>query len=267
MSEERVRIRVSESGVAIVAMARADKHNALDFAMFEGLIHAANRLAHDRRVRAVVLHGEGVSFCSGIDIESFLASSSGIDTLLVREHGCLANFAQRAAYDWSRVPVPVIASISGNCFGGGMQIALGADIRIAAPDARLSIMEVKWGLVPDMAITQSLPRLMAIDVAKELTFSGRIVSGRDGETLGLVTRTTEDPLASALALAEEIAQKSPDAVRAAKRLYNKTWTGADTAAALALETDLQRQLFGKPNQVAAVTAAVSKQLPTFVDPD
>ncbi|MEU2004068.1 crotonase/enoyl-CoA hydratase family protein [Rhodococcus sp. NPDC019627] len=267
MSDTRIRLRVSDSGVAIVTMVRADKHNALDKAMFEGLLEAADHLATDRTVRAVVLHGEGRSFCSGLDISSFLADSAGgIDALFVREDGRLANFAQRAAYDWSGVPVPVIAAITGSCFGGGMQIALGADIRIAAPDARLSLMEVKWGLVPDMAITQSLPRVMRIDVAKELTFTGRIVSGLEASSLGLVTRTSEDPLSAALELADEVAGKSPDAIRAAKRLYDETWSGGDTADALALESGLQLGLLGTPNQVAAVAAGVSGRAPTFTDP-
>jgi len=169
-------------------------------------------------------------------------------------------------YDWSLVPAPVIAAIHGNCFGGGLQIALGADIRIAAPDAKLSVMEIKWGLVPDMGITQTLPRLVPIDVAKELTFSGRIVSGSDGLELGLVTRTADDPLSAALSLAEEISQKSPDAVRAAKRLYDEAWTSNDTAAALVLESELQTGLIGKPNQIAAVVAGMSGERPVFVDP-
>jgi enoyl-CoA hydratase/carnithine racemase len=164
------------------------------------------------------------------------------------------------------VPAPVIAAIHGNCFGGGLQIALGADIRIAAPNAKLSVLEIKWGLVPDMGITQTLPRLVPIDVAKELTFSGRIVSGSEGCALGLVTRTADDPLASALALADEIAQKSPDAVRAAKCLYNETWTSNDPAAALVRESELQAELIGKPNQIAAVLAGMSGEQPVFVDP-
>jgi enoyl-CoA hydratase/carnithine racemase len=223
-------------------------------------------LAANAAVRAVVLHGEGKSFCSGLDIASFMTGQGGTDVLLVRDDDRLANFAQRVAYDWSLVPAPVIAAIHGNCFGGGLQIALGADIRIAAPDAKLCIMEVKWGLVPDMGITQTLPRLVPIDVAKELTFSGRIVSGSEGSALGLVTRTAEDPLAAALALAEEIANKSPDAVRAAKRLYDETWSSDDSAAALVLETDLQVGLIGKANQIAAVTAGMSGAPPVFVDP-
>ncbi|MDT5364485.1 MAG: hypothetical protein QOC69_6247 [Mycobacterium sp.] len=266
MSDDRVRVQIGASGVATVTMIRTDKHNALDQALFEGLMQAAERLAANAAVRAVVLHGEGKSFCSGLDIASFMTGQGGTDVLLVRDDDRLANFAQRVAYDWSLVPAPVIAAIHGNCFGGGLQIALGADIRIAAPDAKLCIMEVKWGLVPDMGITQTLPRLVPIDVAKELTFSGRIVSGSEGSALGLVTRTAEDPLAAALALAEEIAQKSPDAVRAAKRLYDETWTSNDSAAALVLETDLQVGLIGKANQIAAVTAGMSGAPPVFVDP-
>ena len=170
-------------------------------------------------------------------------------------------------YDWSLVPAPVIAAIHGNCFGGGLQIALGADIRIAAPDAKLSIMEVKWGLVPDMGITQTLPRLVPIDVAKEMTFSGRIrFWERTLRRLDWSPAPAEDPLASALALAEEIAQKSPDAVQAAKRLYNETWVSDDAAAALALESELQTGLIGKPNQIAAVVAGMSGEKPVFADP-
>jgi enoyl-CoA hydratase/carnithine racemase len=258
VSEDRVRVRIGPNGIATVTMVRSDKHNALDQAMFEGLMNAAEQVAGDASVRAVVLHGEGKSFCSGLDIASFMAGEGGTDVLLARDDDRLANFAQRVTYDWSLVPAPVIAVIHGNCFGGGLQIALGADIRIAAPDAKLSIMEVKWGLVPDMGITQTLPRLVSIDVAKELTFSGRIVSASEGLKLGLVTRTAEDPLSAALSLA--------DAVRAAKRLYDETWTSNDTAAALVLESELQTGLIGKPNQIAAVVAGMSGEPPVFVDP-
>ena len=185
---------------------------------------------------------------------------------MARDEDRPANFAQRVAHDWSLVPAPVIAAIHGNCFGGGLQIALGADIRIAAPDANLSIMEIKWGLVPDMGITPTLPRLLPIDVAKELTFTGRVFSGSEGLGLGLITRTADDPLSAALALADEIAQKSPDALRAAKRLYDEAWKSNDAAAALALESELQRGLIGKPNQIAAVVAGMSDDRPVFVDP-
>jgi enoyl-CoA hydratase/carnithine racemase len=266
MSEDRVRVRIGQNGVATVTMVRSDKHNALDRAMFEGLVAAAEQLAGDASVRAVVLHGEGKSFCSGLDVASFMSGEGGTGVLLARDEGRPANLAQRVTYDWSLVPAPVIAAIHGNCFGGGLQIALGVDIRIAAPDAKLSIMEVKWGLVPDMGITQTLPRLIPIDVAKELTFTGRIVSGTEGLALGLVTRTDEDPLAAAQSLAEEIAQKSPDAIRAAKRLYDETWASNDSAEALALESQLQTGLIGKPNQIAAVVAGMSGEPPVFADP-
>jgi enoyl-CoA hydratase/carnithine racemase len=266
VSEDRVRVQIGPDGIATVTMVRSDKHNALDQAMFEGLMKAADQVAGDASIRAVVLHGEGKSFCSGLDIASFMSGEGGTSVLLTREDGRLANFAQRVSYDWSLVPAPVIAAIHGNCFGGGLQIALGADIRIAAPDAKLSIMEIKWGLVPDMGITQTLPRLLPIDVAKELTFSGRIVSGSEALELGLVTRSAEDPLSAALSLAEEISQKSPDAIRAAKRLYDETWTSNDSAAALVLETELQTGLIGTPNQIAAVVAGMSGERPVFTDP-
>jgi enoyl-CoA hydratase/carnithine racemase len=259
-------VEIGASGVATVAMIRADKHNALDQAMFDALTKAAEQVAADASVRAVVLHGEGKSFCSGLDVASFMGGRGGTNVLLTRDGDHLANFAQRVTYDWSLVPAPVIAAVHGNCFGGGLQIALGADIRIAAPDAKLSIMEIKWGLVPDMGITQTLPRLVAIDIAKELTFTGRVVSGTDAVRLGLCTRTADDPLAAALALADEIAARSPDAVRAAKRLYNETWTSSDPASALERESELQSGLIGKPNQIAAVMAGMSGEPPTFVDP-
>lgn len=259
-------MQTGPNGVATVTMVRSDKHNALDQAMFEALVRAAEQLAGDASVRAVVLHGEGKSFCSGLDVASFMSGERGTGVLLDRDQDRVANLAQRVTYDWSLVPAPVIAAIHGNCFGGGLQIALGADIRIATPDAKLSVMEVKWGLVPDMGITQTLPRLVPIDVAKELTFTGRIVSGSESLALGLVTRNDADPLSAALSLAEEISQKSPDAVRAAKRLYDQTWMSDDAAAALVLESELQTGLIGSPNQIAAVVAGMSGERPVFTDP-
>ena len=195
MSTERVRVAVANH-VATVTMARGEKHNALDAGMFEGLVAAAARLRTEPGVRAVVLHGEGPSFCSGLDVASFMTGPMSFDELLAREDGELGNLPQRVAVDWAAVPAPVIAAIHGNCFGGGLQIALGADLRIAAPDARLSVMEVKWGLVPDMGITQTLPRLVGIDRAKELTWTGRRLSGTEAERLGLVTAVADDPHAA-----------------------------------------------------------------------
>ena len=264
MSEDRVRIETRDH-VAVVTLTRAEKHNALDGAMFEGIIGAAEQVAAQTGVRAVVLHGDGPSFCSGLDIASLMSAPSGLDGLHDRLRAESPNWFQRAAYDWVRLPMPVIAALHGNCLGGGLQIALGADIRFAAPDTRLSVMEVKWGLIPDMSLTRTLPRLVSIDVAKELTYTGRVFSGSEAAALGLVTHVSEDPLGSALELAAEIAGRSPDAVRGAKRLLDEAWIGSE-AETLALEAELQRGLIGSPNQLAAVTAGVTKQPAHFTDP-
>jgi enoyl-CoA hydratase/carnithine racemase len=181
-----------------------------------------------------------------------------------RVRGDVPNWFQRASHDWLTLPMPVVAAVHGSVLGGGLQIALGADVRIAAPDARLSVMEVKWGLIPDMGITRTLPRLVSIDVAKELTYTGRTVSGVEAAALGLVTRVSDEPLAAARELAEQIAARSPDAVRRAKRLYDSAWTG-DTAETLALEAELQLELIGSPNQLAAVTAGFSGEPADFTD--
>jgi enoyl-CoA hydratase/carnithine racemase len=267
MSEDRVQIDIADH-VATVTMIRTDKHNALDEHMFRGLHEAADRLIGDGSIRAAVLRGAGKSFCSGLDIPSFYAEGAmPMDDVVARDPDRIANFAQRVATDWAEVPVPVIAALTGNVFGGGAQIALGADIRIAAPDIRMSIMEVKWGLIPDMGITQSLPRLLPIDVAKELTFTGRIVDGEEAHRLGLVTRVDADPHAAADALAREIASKSPDAVRRAKTLYDQAWVGGlEPAAALVLETELQRELMMSPNQLEAIRAGMAKEPADFADP-
>ncbi len=263
-TEDRVRITV-EDHIAVVTLTRADKHNALDVQMFEAIIGAAERLRSEAGLRAVVLHGEGPSFCSGLDVASIMSAQAngggGFDRLTDEA----PNWFQRTAYDWVRVPVPVIAAIHGVCYGGGLQIALGADIRIASPDARLSVMEIKWGLIPDMSLTQTLPKLVGIDVAKELTYTGRVFSGAEAASLGVVTRVADDPLAEVTDLAREIASKSPDAIRRAKRLLDESWNGAP-AETLALEARLQRELIGSPNQIAAVTAGFTKEPAEFVDP-
>lgn len=264
MSVGRVKIVLGDH-VAMVTLARAEKHNALDLQMFDGIAAAAEELSSQPGVRAIILHGEGPSFCSGLDIASLMSGEIGLDGMLEELTGEVPNRFQRVAYDWVRCPVPVIAAIHGNCFGGGLQIALGADIRIATPDARLSVMEVSWGLIPDMSLTQTLPRLVGIDIAKELTFTGRIIDGAEARSLGVVTRLAPDPLAAARELAAEIAGNSPDAVRAAKRLLNEGPL-APPDQALALEAGLQHELIGSPNQLAAVTARLSRQPPEFVDP-
>lgn len=265
MNDDRVRISIADH-VAEVALVRSDKHNALDGGTFEAITAAAKRLSSEPGVRAVIIHGEGPSFCSGIDV-GWLAggqSEGFADQALVRDvFG--ANLFQRVATAWIDVPVPVIAAIHGNCFGGGLQIALGADIRLAAPDAKLSVREVHWGLVPDMGISATLPRLLPLDVAKELTFTGRVISGQEADGAGLVTRVANDPLSAARDLAREIAGRSPDAVRAAKKLFEATWPTAGQAG-LELETELQMPLLGSANQMAAVMAGLSKEPAVFEDP-
>jgi enoyl-CoA hydratase/carnithine racemase len=262
---ERVRTTV-ENHVATVTMVRGDKHNALDAAMFSGLIDAAAEVAHTAGVRAVVLHGDGPSFCSGLDVMSFAEGGGSLNDspLFDREDGHRANTAQRVATDWVDLAVPVIAAIQGNCLGGGLQIALGADIRIAHPEAKLSIREIQWGLIPDMGISETLPKLLAIDHAKELTYTGRIITGVEAAELGLVTRLSDEPLAAAQELASEIAERSPDAVRGAKKLYDRVY---ESGANLALETELQQALIGTPNQFAAAVAGMTKEPGEFVDPE
>jgi enoyl-CoA hydratase/carnithine racemase len=240
MDPERVRIEIADH-VADVRLVRADKHNGLDGRMFEAINAAIDELAGDDEIRAVVLAGDGPSFCAGLDIKSF-ASGDGPD-LLHRPDGEAANFAQKVAYGWRELPVPVIAALHGACFGGGLQIALGADIRIAAPDTRLSVMEIVHGLIPDMSITQTLPRLVGDDVARELVYTGRQVEAAEAQRLGLVTGVDDEPLEAAHELAATIAERSPQAIRNAKRLLNEA-ANLDPAGALLLETELQMRLLG-----------------------
>lgn len=264
MADQRVRIEVDATGVADVAMARADKMNALDTPMFEALIAAIAQLRADAQVRAVVLHGEGRAFCAGLDrsmFERIAGRDAGIGDLVPRTQG-LANFWQQVAWGWRELPVPVIAAVQGAAFGGGLQIALGADVRCVHPQAQLSVMEVKWGLVPDMAGCVLLTELTRPDVARELTFSGRIVAGTEAVSLGLATRLSDDPLADARALAQQIAGSSPDAIRAAKRLFN-TATPVDAARVLVAEAFEQQRLIGSANQREAVMAALENRAPVF----
>jgi len=262
---DRVCITRREHGVAHVELARPDKLNALDYAMFEGILEAGRGLAKDRSLRCVVLSGRGKGFCAGLDVASFMAAGDLAGKLLERAEGNPANVAQEVGHTWTELPVPVIAAVHGVCFGGGLQIALGADIRIVAPDARMSVMEIKWGLIPDMSGTQTLRHLVRLDVAKELAFTGRIVPGEEALSLGLATRLSGDPVADALGLARTIASKSPDAIRACKKLFNQS-VRLDLAAGFRLETDLQLGLIGSPNQFEAVMANVEKREPRFADP-
>ncbi len=266
---ERVTV-TTRDGIAQVRLNRPEKLNALDLAMFEALIGAGRRLAEDRGLRAVVLAGEGRAFCAGLDFQAFqgMAGNDGRTgpRLVQRDSGGPANFAQAAAWVWRDLPVPVVAAVHGVAYGGGLQIALGADLRIVAPDARLSVREVHWGLIPDMSGTQTLRHLTRLDVAKLLAFTGRIVSGEEAVRLGLATEASPQPLEAALELAREIAGRSPDAVRAAKRLFDAACFDS-LAEGLAREEETQRGLMGRPNQVEAVRANLEKREPRFADPE
>lgn len=263
---ERVQVTLT-GGVADVRLARPDKLNALDTGMFDALVAAGEALKRQQGLRAVVLSGEGKGFCAGLDMSLFQSMASGgsvLGDLRVRSHGP-ANHAQHAVLVWRSLPVPVIAAIHGVALGGGLQIALGADLRYVTPDARLSVLEVKWGLVPDMA-GMALMRLLArADVVRELTLTGRIFSGAEALALGFATAVHDDPHAAALATAREIAGRSPDAVRAAKRLLNLA-DDTGLAAVLQAESDEQSALIGSANQVEAVLAGVAKRPADFRDP-
>lgn len=261
---DRVAVEVTDH-VAEVRLTRPDKHNALDFAMFEAISDAIDAVGSDPSIRAVVLHGEGKSFCSGLDVASFMAEQRPVDEILTRRDGEDANVAQRVSYGWQTVPAPVICAVHGNCLGGGAQIALGADVRIVAPDAKVSIRETHWGLIPDMGITRSLPRLVRFDVAKELVLTARVLDGAEAVRLGLGTRLADDPLAEARKLAAEIASLSPDATRRGKALLEQAWN-LPAAESLALEERLQRELLGSENQMKAVAAGFSGEPADFDDP-
>jgi len=278
------RVSVEMSGhVADVRLNRPDKMNALDPAMFAAIVEAGEALKADPSVRAVVLSGEGRAFCAGLDFGSFQAMAGAVgsaggaatpaggaaaqgDTSSIgrMEEGRLTHRGQQSAWVWQELEVPVIAAIHGVALGGGCQIALGADIRIIAPDARMSVLEIRWGLTPDMTGTVSLVSLVGLDVAKELTFTGRMVEGEEAVRLGLATRVSEDPRGDALALAAEIAGKSPQAIRGAKRLLNQAGR-ASLAQQLSDEREVIGSLIGRPNQAEAVRAFFEKRDPVFQD--
>lgn len=272
---DRVTVSVTD-GVADVRMNRPEKLNALDGAMFAALAETGEALGADASVRAVVLSGEGRSFCAGLDFGSFqaMAGDGPADEQAMRRMaadpverlpGRITNLGQQAVYAWTEMPQPVIAAVTGHALGGGIQVALGADLRIVAADAKLSVLEIKWGLVPDMTGTAQLVRLVGLDVAKELTFTGRVVNGTEAVTLGLATRVADDPRTAALDLAREIATRSPEAIRQAKRLLNAA-VRSTPAEAFLEESRTLAALRGTPNQLEAITAEFEKRIPHFTDP-
>jgi enoyl-CoA hydratase/carnithine racemase len=258
--EDRVSIDLHE-GVADVRLTRADKMNALDDAMFGALVATGEKLKTHKGVRAVVLSGKGRAFCAGQDTRNFGEVASGmhrvnLETIAGSNTGPArtpggANWAQQAVMVWREIPIPVIAAVHGVAFGGGLQLCLGADMRSVTPDAKLSVMEIKWGLIPDMAGIVLMRGLVRDDMARELIFSGRIFNGQEALGLGLATPVCDDPRREALAFAKEVAAKSPDAIRAGKWLLALAAEDGQRAILLA-ETDEQAKLIGSPNQVEAV---------------
>ncbi len=262
---DRVSITIANH-VADVRLNRPDKMNALDPAMFDGIIAAIDRLGSEPGVRAVVLSGEGRSFCAGLDMASFTApgGASGGDApaaLTDRTYGN-ANKFQQVAFGWRKLPMPVIAAVHGVCFGGGLQIMSGACMRIIAPDARLSIMEMRWGLIPDMGGYALWRGTVRDDCLRELTYTNREFSGEEAGRIGFATHVEADPHNRAMAIATEIAAKNPDAVRAAKDLFNRT-PDLDTDAILMEESVLQEQIIRTPNQMEAVFAFMQKRAANF----
>ena len=264
-----VTIDINSAGVADVRLNRPDKYNALSPAMFDAITDAGESLLDDKSVRAVVISGNGRGFCAGLDFSGFRSMAGDTDgsTGEARRKSTgrtPGNAAQQPGMVWKKLPVPVIAAIHGVAYGGGFQIAMGADIRIATADARFSVMEIKWGLIPDCSLTQTLRDLVRLDIAKELTFTARRIGGEEAVGIGLATHCVDDPLAAATELAEEIATKSPSAVRAAKKLLTRAYS-ADPIEGLKLEEGIQRTLLGSANQMEAVKANMEKRIPEFED--
>lgn len=263
---ELVTISISESGIADVRLNRADKYNALNIDMFKAISAAGESLKSNKEIRAIVLSGEGKGFCAGLDFMSVMSESGAGagekgERFYPNENEA-ANFFQKPAYVWAEQKVPVIAAIHGAAYGGGFQIAMGADIRIARDDAKFSIMEIKWGLVPDMSAFATLPNIVSMSVAKELTYTGRVVEAKEAHSLGLVNKVVSDHMAAAFELAELIASKSPDAIRADKQLIEQAWH-LPAKEAMALEAQIQKQVMGKENQIEAVAANMQNRAPKF----
>ena len=261
---DRVKISI-ESQVADVILNRADKMNAVDMNMFLALGEAADRLANDKSVRAVVLRGAGENFCAGIDLSLFSESELDFHAALKEPiHPSAGNLFQRSAYAWRELPIPVICAIEGVAYGAGLQIALGADIRYASPGARLSIMESSWGIIPDMGITATLRHLVPPDRVKELSWSARVLDSAEAKELGMITDVVEDPVAVSRKLARACAAKSPDAIRGIKALVNAAWQLTEVDA-LALEAQLQGGIIGGRNQQEAMQANLARRKPDFID--
>ncbi len=251
MTADRVQISI-DGPIATVTLSRGDKHNGVDFPMLRGMVGAATQLAGERHVRGVILRGDGPSFCAGLDFKAVLGGPPAARAAAIAKlWSPIRNLFQDWSMVWRALPVPVVAAMHGACYGAGMQLALGCDLRIATPDAKLSLMEAKYGLVPDMGGIALMRELVRIDVAKELVMTGRIVTGEAAHALGLVTHLAVDPVARARELLEEIATRSPDSVAASKLLVQEAWH-ADESGALASERKWQRAIIGRENQRIAM---------------
>lgn len=257
MSEEKVVLLEITNKIAFVTINRPDKYNALSLEVFDELIAVGESLINNKKIRAVILSGNGKGFCSGLDVKSVMKSPAGSKKLMHKDNPEDQNIAQRVSLVWRDIPVPVIAAVHGVCYGGGFQIALGADFRFATPDARFSIMETKWGLIPDMGASITLPELINIDVAKELTMTGRVFEANEARELGVITRVADDPLQEAKDFAALLIERSPDAVMYAKKLFNETWM-SDDGLRLKKETDYQEVILKSWNQLASTGSNMLK---------
>lgn len=264
MNDARLEV-TSVDQVAYVSLARKEKHNGIDMPMFIALDQCIKKLQKDRRVRAVIISGQGHDFCSGLDVKAVLKVGKNAAKLLFKWLPWQSNMAQRISTGWRHIPAPVIVAIHGRCWGGGLQIALGADFRIATPDSSLSIMEGRWGLIPDMGGTLALRELLNQDVAKEMAMTAKEISGTEAHNLGLVTHLNEEPMVKAKQLAAAICRQNPDAVAGVKKLYNNSWWSS-VGLTLARETWYQiRVIMGKNQRIKAYnqTHDESKQKPFF----
>lgn len=265
---DRISITMLEDGIADVRMTRVDKMNALDGAQWNALVEAIDQLKATPGLRVVVLSGEGRAFCAGLDLSSLQgdrdpgASSAG-GSLADRTKG-ISNNAQYAAYGWRELPVPVIAAVHGVAFGAGSQIMAGADIRIVHPDTRIAIMEMKWGLVPDVGGMPLWRTQVADDVLREMIYTNREFNGVEAKEMGFATHVSDDPHAKAMELARVIANKNPHAIRGAKRMCNALATSSD-AELLQMESDEQLKVIRTPNQMEAVMSEMQKRKPNFAD--
>lgn len=256
MMEDRVIIK-KQDHIAEVILNRTDKLNALDPAMIDAIIAAGEKIQKDEEVRVVILRGAGRAFCAGIDLSNFDPSSDGIHNLLERTHG-VANKWQQCAWVWRSLDVPVIAAVHGICFGGGLNVMSGADIKYITPDARLSILEMKWGIIPDMAGSQLWRHNVREDILRELTYTHREFSGTEAVEYGFATHVSETPLEDARSLAKVIASKSPSAIVKTKKMFNEA-PYLSAADGLKMESVEQAQILKKHNQLEAVFSSMQKR--------